>query len=293
MSRFLRVGFNPLPWFFRGEGFDRTAAPPLADIYRQIREAGFGAVHAEVPAGMPVQDYQQLLADSDLEPAPGYFQASFSDPAATAGGVEDAKRVASQHAQLGLDRIFIADQFGVPARVATPARGVDSDASRLQTIAENLSKVASAMTAEGVVPCLHPHVGTWIETAQETATVLDSVPQEVLLFGPDTGHLAWAGADPAEIIGRYRQRVGAVHLKDLRREVGQGRTYPEAGAAHIWTEPGRGDVDFGAVLRALSGFDGWYVVEVDISDQPTPKECAVVSARWVQEHLGTGARSPA
>ncbi len=160
MSRFQRVGFNPLPWFFTSAGFDRSAAPPLADIYRQIREAGFGAVHAEVPAEMSIQEYRRLLADSELEPAPGYFQASFSDSAATPGAVEDAKRIASQHAQLGLDRIFIADQFGVPARVAVPARGVDSDPSRLQTIVHNLGKVASAMTAEGVVPCLHQHVDT-------------------------------------------------------------------------------------------------------------------------------------
>ena len=52
-------------------------------------------------------------------------------------------------------------------------------------------------------------------------------------------------------------------------------------------------MDFDAVLRALSGFDGWYVVEVDMSDQPTPKECAVVSAMWVREHLDAGARLPA
>ncbi len=84
MSRFQRVGFNPLPWFFTSAGFDRSAAPPLADIYRQIREAGFGAVHAEVPAEMSIQEYRRLLADSELEPAPGYFQASFSDSAALA-----------------------------------------------------------------------------------------------------------------------------------------------------------------------------------------------------------------
>ncbi|MDQ6675324.1 MAG: sugar phosphate isomerase/epimerase [Chloroflexota bacterium] len=289
MSTSPHVGFNPLPWFFIGDGFNRAAAPPIEEIYREIRDAGFGAVPAEVPQGMSVDAYRQLLARVRLEPAPGYFQAPFSDSAATPSAIEAAKRVASQHAQLGLDRIFIADQFGASPRVATPAQGVESDAGRLQTIADNLARIATALTAEGVVPCLHQHVGTWIESPEETTTLLDTVGADVLLFGPDTGHLAWAGADPAEIIGRYRQRVGAVHLKDLRRHVAQGRDYRQAGAAHLWTEPGRGDVEFASVLRELAGFAGWYVVEVDVSDQPTPKECAAVSARWVREHIGGGA----
>ena len=238
---------------------------------------------------MSVGDYQQLLRTSGLAPAPGYFSGAFSDRSALPQMLEDARRVAAQHAQLGLDRIFIADQFGAEGRVDTPARGVNFDAGRLRTIAEHLGKVAGVMAGEGVLPCLHQHVGTWIESPLETTTVLDSVPADVLLFGPDTGHLAWAGADPVEIIGRYRARVGAVHLKDIRRSVVvQGLDYRESGAAHIWTEPGRGDVDLDGVLRVLSDFAGWYVVEVDISDQPTPRECAVVSYRWVGEHFGSG-----
>jgi inosose dehydratase len=284
-----RVGFNPIPWFNIGGVSNRAAAPPIDEIYRQIRAAGFGAVHAEVPDGMRVADYRRLLSATGLEPAPGYFSAQLSDSAATAAAIEAGKRAASQHAQLGLDRIFIADAFGAAPRVARPAEGLDADAGRLRTIADNLGRVASAMAAEGVLACLHQHVGTWIESPEETTTLLDSISADVLLFGPDTGHLAWAGADPGEIITRYRERVGAVHLKDLRRTMAEGRDYRQAGAAHVWTEPGRGDVDFGAVLEALSGFSGWYVVEVDVADQPTPQESAAVSARWVQHHLGPGA----
>ena len=284
MSTAPRVGFNPLTWFSIPGG--RAAAPPIDVIYREIRDAGFSAVHAEVPEGMSVNDYRGLLTEVGLEPAPGYFSAAFSDSAAMPAATEAAKRAASEHIQLGLDRIFIADGFGAPSRATTPAQGVDADADRLRTIIDNLGKVATAMTAEGVLPCLHQHVGTWIESPDELTTVLESIPDNVLLFGPDTGHLAWAGADPAELIRRCNQRVGAVHLKDIRRQNAAGRDYRAAGAAHVWTEPGRGDVDFASVLQALFGFDGWYVVEVDIPDQPTPKECARVSAQWVRAHFG-------
>lgn len=150
------------------------------------------------------------------------------------------------------------------------------------------------MVAEGVTPCLHQHVGTWIETEAETDAVLAAVNPALLLLGPDTGHLAWAGADPARFIAKHLDRVGAVHLKDVRSAVRtEARTEPldyfTAAGRHLWTEPGRGDIDFDAVLEVLARFDGWYVVEVDIADQPTPKDTAAVSARWVKRHL-TGHR---
>jgi len=170
------VGFNPLPWFYIDGGFNRAAAPPIDVIYREIHDAGFGAVHAEVPEGMSVSDYRGLLTDVGLEPAPGYFSAAFSNSAATAAATEAGIRVANEHAQLGLERIFIADGFGAPARSATPAQGVDGDAGRLRTIIDNLGTVAAAMTAEGVMPCLHQHVGTWIESPDELISVLDSIP---------------------------------------------------------------------------------------------------------------------
>jgi inosose dehydratase len=181
--------------------------------------------------------------------------------------------------------MFLAAHASVPARMANPAVGADPDPDRLQAIIENVHAAAQAMIAEGVIPCLHQHVASWIETLEETTAVLDAVDPRLLLAGPDTGHLAWAGADPAAFIERYRGRIGAVHLKDVRPEVGRGRSYRQAADAHLWTEPGRGAVDFGAVSESLGDFNGWFIIEVDVADQPTPAESARVSARWGSEHV--------
>jgi inosose dehydratase len=284
------VGLNPIMWFLGPDGFDPAAAPPLPEIYRQIKEAGFDAVHIEIPDGMAITDYRILLADSGLLPAPGYFQASFSDVTDQPAVIERAKRVAAEHAALGLDRIFIAEQFPALPRLTAPARGVGADPDRLARIADGLTAVASAMVAEGVTPCLHQHVGTWIETPAETEFMLAAVDPGLLLLGPDTGHLAWAGADPADFIAEHLDRVGAVHLKDVRSAVVSETNladsdFGEAVRRHVWTEPGRGDLDLTAVLDVLSGYTGWYVVEVDLPDQESPFESARVSATWVRNHL--------
>jgi len=285
-----RVALNPLGWYNTVEGPQPELAPPLGEIYRQVREAGFSAVHIEPPDDLALTEYAALLSRSGLRPAPGYFHAPFSQTDQLAEVLDRARRSAANHAQLGLDRVFIADQFADAARLVSPAQGAGHDPARLGTVIENLGAAAQAMVSEGVMPCLHQHVGTLIETPDEVERVLDEIEPSLLLFGPDTGHLAWAGADPAHIIRRHASRVGAVHLKDVHLEVARsgrekGEGYWEVAGHHLWTEPGRGDVNFDTVLDALKGFDGWFVIEVDIAEQPTPAESAEVCWQWCQKRL--------
>ena len=285
-----KMAFNPLPWFLTADGFHPELAPPLEERLREIKLAGYDGVHAEVPEAMTVEEYRALLDDAGLLPAPGYFQWAFSQPDTIDDAVSKASTDAAQHAELGLDRMFLADAAFAPERFATPSRGVDRDSKRTARIANGIERVARAMVAEGVVPCLHQHVGTWIEASDEVEQILEIVPDDVLLLGPDTGHLAWAGADVVEFITRHRPRIGAVHLKDIRLDVAtQGhlakKDYLQTAGVSLWTEPGRGDLDFDAVLDALGNFDGWFIVEVDVADQPTVAETAKVAADWLRPRL--------
>jgi inosose dehydratase len=292
-----RVGLNPLPWYLTAHGFDPARAPDLPEILRQVRAAGFRAVHADPPPSIPVAWYRALLGDAGLDPAPGYFQAQFEDPDTADQVAEQARVTAARHAELGLDRIFIAAQFGNRRRAAAPATGAGFDQEQFDRIVTNLTRAARAMAAEGVIPCLHQHVGTLIETASETERVLSHTDPDYLLLGPDTGHLAWAGIDPVAFISEHRDRVGAVHLKDVHLRVAadgrdQGISYSEITARHLWTEPGCGDLDLDAALAALGDFNGWIVAETDIADKETPLRSAEVSAQWISEHTGPGNTGP-
>jgi inosose dehydratase len=256
-----------------------------------IKAAGYDGVHAEVPKDSTPKAYFSLLSDHGLLPAPGYFQASLGDAETIPSTIESARATARDHAALGLDCIFLAEQFGVtPERFATPAQGVGANAGRLGRIADGVGGVASAMAAEGVIPCLHSHVATKIETVDEAEAVLSAVPENLLKVGPDTGHIAWTGANAVAFFRRHAGRVGAVHVKDIRRSVAEGvkrdgASYLDAGARHIWTEPGRGDLDLVGAIEALGDFDGWYVVEVDIADQPSVGQSAKVAADWLRPRL--------
>jgi inosose dehydratase len=286
-----RVGLNPLPWVLTPDGFD-LSVPTLRTAFSEIASTPFKGIHADPPAELDVAGYRSLLAEFGLDPAPGYFSADFHT-IDRRDLVEAAKRHAAIQAELGNTEVFLAAGL-TSERIAHPSIGYGGNALLPQVI-EGVGTAAEAITAEGVTPALHSHVGSTIETESEIRAVLNAVPASVLSFGPDTGHLAWAGITPPTLMTQYADRIAAVHLKDVHlRQADAARdadaNYFDATVTKftVWTEPGRGDVDLLAAIRTLPDtFHGWLIVEVDVPEADSNLASTELSARWITDHLGT------
>jgi inosose dehydratase len=155
-----RVALNPLSWYLTLDGYQPHLAPPLPEILRQVRPRVLPAVPLDPPAQMTTSELRELLSALGLVPAPGYFSAPFFKSEELPETLDRARRRAAQHAEFGLDRIFIAEQFPDPARLASPAQGKGQQSERLGNTIDSLRTVAQTMVEEGVTPCLHQHVGT-------------------------------------------------------------------------------------------------------------------------------------
>src|SRR3712207_6388985 len=86
----------------------------------------------------------------------------------------------------------------------------------------------------------------------------------------DSGHLAVAGGDPAQGVRDWRERIGAVHLKDTRMDVLAQVRAERADMISAWRRGlfcalGDGDVDLEGFCGELGamGYDGWVVIEQD------------------------------
>lgn len=135
--------------------------------------------------------------------------------------------------------------------------------------ADRLSALARRMRDRGMRLAYHHHMGTVVQSEAEIdALMAHCVPEVELLL--DTGHLTYAGGDPAAVARRHTQRIAHVHCKDIRpdvlRRVKNGDTsFLEAVLQGVFTVPGDGCIAYSSVLAPLreANYDGWLVVEAE------------------------------
>jgi inosose dehydratase len=140
----------------------------------------------------------------------------------------------------------------------------------------HLNEVEVVAAEYGLAVCLHPHVDTLIETAEQVSRALEVVEVGWCL---DTGHLLIGGTDPVQFAREHGDRVVHVHLKDvdatLAAEVRAGRrSLLDATRAGLFKALGQGDARIAEVIDALDGhgYAGWLVLEQDTAitgDEPT------------------------
>ena len=286
----LKLALNPIQWYATPDGWiDPSVAPPLEERLAVIAQSGFTTVQTELPGANGEAGYVARLAQYGIVPGPGYFAATWSPSASDQEARIEAARIsAAAHARLGVDTVFISSGMSKDsARVREAAVGAQFDADKLAALTPFLGKVGEAMRSEGVKTALHPHVGTWVETEAETRFVLENTDPDALWFGPDIGHLAWAGANYLQLLKDYSARIPGIHVKDFRTGVvAEGRAqrldYQATIQRGLWQEPGQGDCDFSAVFGALpQDQDRWVVIEVDYPTM-TPAESVGRCGIWAK-----------
>jgi inosose dehydratase len=286
-----RLAVNPIPYWSRGGRTDKSPAV-FQEAFADFAKIGFAAVKADVPDGMNARQYLDWIDGYGLAPALSLFNSPFDETIDIAEEIERAKRFAAIQVELGLDRTMISS-MAIPGRMARPAVGADLDRDRLHLAIENCGIICQVLQSEGLRPLHHSHVGGVFETEEEIVTLLDQLGPDVIGFGPDTGHLRWAGVEPATFIKRYADRLGGIHIKDVfpdyldAEQQSEARSYQELTASkRLWCEPGLGVVDFDAVLAALpDDYDGDFMIEIDEPSVDSRFESHKIAYEWARRNL--------
>ncbi len=286
-----RIAANPIPYWNRDGRVDKSKAV-FENAFTDFAAIGIKAVKADVPEGMTAADYQEWISQYGLEPSVSLFSSPFDETIDISDEVARAKRFAADQVELGLDRTMVSSVF-VAARRGRPGVGADFNADRLALAVENCGIICQVLQSEGLRPLHHSHVGGVFETEEEICTLLDDLGPDMIGLGPDTGHLRWAGIDPATFIARYADRVGAIHIKDCFPDfldgspAAEGKTYQELQASkRLWSEPGTGVIDFDAVLAALpDDYDGDFMIEIDEPSIDSRYESHRISFAWATKSL--------
>jgi inosose dehydratase len=148
-----------------------------------------------------------------------------------------------------------------------------------------------------VAAVFHPHADSHVGTQPQIERFLaDTDPAHVNLC-LDTGHVAYYQGDNLELIARYPDRIGYLHLKQadpavLEQVRAEGLGFGEAVRRGAMCEPPRGEPDMEALLDAVDRhLEGelFAIVEQDLypCDPDDPLPIATRTCQYLRK-LGVG-----
>jgi inosose dehydratase len=182
--------------------------------------------------------------------------------------IETARENAALFAATGADVIVLAAATGLDGYDTRPILS----GSEWRTLIETASAVRDVAAEFGLRTTLHPHVGTYVESEAEVDRFLADSDLDLCL---DTGHLLIGGTDPVRLAQRNPDRIGHIHLKDVRNAIADrvrsgAMEYSDAVRRGIYVPLGDGDIDIEALVRSVqaAGYRGWYVIEQDTALRP-------------------------
>ena len=133
----------------------------------------------------------------------------------------------------------------------------------------NINEISKMMLDEGMPLAYHHHMGTVIETEDETKRLIESTNDDVKLL-IDTGHMLFAQGNSVKLAEDFSERLIHIHCKDIRKDVLEkslknDSTFRQAFLDGAFTVPGDGCIDYKPFLKVLNkkNYKGWLVVEAE------------------------------
>jgi inosose dehydratase len=272
------------------------AVPDPERILEAIAAAGYAGTDLGPPGYFGEGEVlRERLGTNHLELVGGFVPMRFSE-GDDGAGLEQTLDLFDAAGAAGA-RPVLCDAGG-PEREANPGRGGEDpglrlDDTRWRTLVDGVARAAETARERGYEPVFHHHTSTYVEGVPEIERFLEDTDVALLL---DSGHLLVAGGDPIRALSDWGDRIGAIHVKDVRLDVLAQVKAERADTLTAWRRGlfcalGRGDVDLEGFCAALDGYDGWVVVEQDrVLDDITAFEGAaqeqVANRRWLEEHAG-------
>ncbi|XVV03574.1 TIM barrel protein [Actinosynnema sp. CA-248983] len=258
----MKIAGAPISWgVCEVPGWGHVLDPET--VLSEMSSLGLEATELGPPDYLPSEpdELRKLLDEHGLQLVGGFLAVTLhTDVEAT---VKEADRVARLLAAAGADVLVLAAATGLDGYDERPELTDDE----WRTLVATAARVRDTAARHGLRTVLHPHVGTHVERTAEVERFLADSDLPLCL---DTGHLLIGGTDPVELARRHPERIGHVHLKDVRADVAatvrSGETgYMAAVQQRMYVPLGDGDVDVRALVELLRdrGYPGWLVLEQD------------------------------
>jgi inosose dehydratase len=265
----VRIAINPITW--TNDDFPELGGDtPLETCLAETREAGYLGTELGGKFPRSPETLGPILSSHDLTLVAGWWDGRILE------------REVDQEFEALLPHLVLLRDLGAAHVVyADTSRGRHDmiwrpiserpklAADEWPAYGRKLTQLAERMSDFGVRMAFHHHMGTIIETDDETINLMAVTGDAVgLLY--DTGHSAFSGGNPLNLLEHTASRVVHVHCKDVRatqllRARANAQSFMQAVLDGIFTVPGDGSIDYLPILTRLrdAGYAGWLVVEAE------------------------------
>ncbi|MCW8330178.1 sugar phosphate isomerase/epimerase [Photobacterium sp. SDRW27] len=238
----------------------------------EARQAGFVGIELEPYGFLPLDadTVNMALYLKELEVCAGTISEPLSMRSKQAEILEKTERLCAFLQQIGTGILVVNDRVNDERSYYA---GLSDEAPRLSEarwvhMMETISKMSTIAGQYHIRVVVLPHVGGYIEYEDEIERMLQDLPRTNVGLCLDTGHLYYAGMDPAQSLIRYAERLEHLHFSDIdiakQYNAVQNRIgYWQACTEGVMCPLGEGGVLFGEVYKVLDdiGYKGWIAIE--------------------------------
>jgi inosose dehydratase len=285
----LKFGMSPISW--SNDDLPQLGGDtPLETCLLETRKAGYSGTEMGGKFPRDQSSLSKVLAEHDLKHASGWFSGTLLGNSVETE-LERIKPQLELFAALSAPVIVYGETWQtVQNRQDQPLNNkpvlADSD---FPAYGERLTEVAEYCKSQGVPMAYHHHMGTGVETERELDMAMDNTGDAVGLL-LDTGHLLFAGGDILRVIENYGHRINHFHAKDIRADIlktvdRNKDSFLECVLRGVFTVPGDGMIDYGAIMQALADkqYEGWVIVEAEQDPaQADPYEYACIGYKALE-----------
>ncbi|MGB0935519.1 MAG: TIM barrel protein [Alphaproteobacteria bacterium] len=162
--------------------------------------------------------------------------------------------------------------------------------SQWEALSHGLDNLGDLAREKGMQLVFQNHIGTGVNNLMNIFRLLMMTDPKSVNFALDTGQLYLSGISIPMIVRDFKERIKYVRVRDVRPKIVEkakaGKmSYRAARNAGIYTFPGNGAIDFGALFVNLksANYEGWIVIEND--DQSTDSKGRLSGVRRGRQHV--------
>ncbi|MCT9143170.1 sugar phosphate isomerase/epimerase [Streptomyces violarus] len=266
---------------------------PYTRFLDELVQAGYEWLELG-PYGYLPTDPQRLKAELDargLKVSGGTAFGALHRPEAWDETLAHARRVAALTAAAGAHHLVL-----IPPMYRDEKTGAFTEPPELTTeqwagfgrAADRLGRLL--LEEYDVRLVVHPHADSHLQTQPEIERLLNESDGRYTNLCLDTGHVAYGGGDTIDLIRRFGERVGYVHIKQMDPEIlaqvaAEDLSFGEAVRRGVCVSPPAGVPDPADVVGELAGLDAELFVIVEQDLYPCAPEVPLPIAVSTREHL--------